>query len=416
MATFEPVTANATIEVEQSGMENITVSPTKIVYESDRYNAASSLQVEGIAHAGDELVSGFPESESLEVGLLCEINETLIGAGTLSESIVNEDGIWEGSSFGAARKLQQNTITRPKGGTFVDVIRDIFRAADIPRGLNDPNIDGIPQYVIHIDPDVEESLGTENRPLELVHYHGDPGFQQEKCVDALDKILRDINWQWWVSAGNVVHVAPNLPSEEHDLQYVLDTSAGKQTPPFQQVEVIGDNTPGADDPAAAPGGASNEYLICKDSPIRATAGDGKPIYTYSDETITTESQARAAAESIMEELLRQQQGGTITIVGNENIRPLDVVTLPDLLGGESYLVSSVTHDVSNDNGFTTEIGCGGLINAGPGGQLNEEAIGVEVFVSDEGPWVEEADEESDGSATEGSGAGTVQGPSGGGIS
>lgn len=412
MATFEPVTANATINLEQSGEENISVSPTKIVYESDRYSAASSLEVHGIADADDEVVSGFPESESLEVGLLCEINETLIGAGTLSQSSVDEEGIWTGASFGAARKLQKSTVTRSKGGSIIEALDDIFSAADIPRGLDEPDIDGPPKYVLENRDYIQEAVNGERGPQLLTIYRNMRGFQQETCVDALEKLLQDLNWNWWVDEGNIVRIAPGLDSVEHDLVYVLETTAGKQTPPFQQVEVIGDNTPTADDPAAEPGTDSTEYLICKDDPIRATAGDGRPVYTYTDEAITTEAKAEAAAESILEEFLKQQAGGSITIIGNENIRPLDVVRLPDLLGGESYLVSSVTHEADNSNGFTTEIACGGLIDAGPGGDLNEEMVGEEVVVNDEGPMVEESNE---GSGTAGSGSGTVQGPSGGGM-
>lgn len=416
MATYTTVEADATIYRlrEAEDPEQIPVQPTEITYESSRYDESAVLSVSGLTEASDETLSQLPQSNPRPVGITCSINDTLIGSGTLETSAINEDGVWEGSAYDGVRKLNRNTVTRTQGGSHLDAARDIFTAAGIPPALNEPDIDGTPQYLIEAPDVVVAAIQGEVSPGWYMHYNGARGFQNETCSVALTEVLQDVNWHWWFDAGNVIHIAPDPPTEEVDVPYVLETSAGKQTPPWQQVRVIANHSTA--EAAAAPDVDSNEALIGKGEPITATAGDGAPIYEHVDKSITTEDRAEAVANSIMEELLRQQSGGSVTAVGMEEIRPLDVITLPGNLGGESYLASAVIHKVTNSDGFTTEIECGGLISAGPGGELNEEGFGG----LDSLPGAGQEGEGGVGEPGDGSGGedtddtdGAIQGPSGG---
>lgn len=424
MASYTTVDADAMIyrgQEDDDDPEEIPVQPLEISYESSRYDESATLDVSGLVTVSEETLNRLPQSNTLPVGLTCSINGTLIGGGTLVSSEVDGDGVWEGTAYDCVRNLAQNTVTRQQGGSHLDAARDIFTAAGIPPALDEPDIDGTPQYSLDAPQSVIDAIQGERGPLWLMHYRNAKGFQNTPCTEALTELLQEYNWHWWVDTGNVVHVAPDLPTREVEVPYITEMSAGKETPPWQQVRVVGNHSTAAD--AADPDVDSNETLIGKGDPITATAGNGAPVYEHVDKSIMTEETAQSLANAIMEELARQQGGGSVTAVGMEDVRPLDVIELPTHLGGESYLVSGVIHDASSSNGFTTEIECGGLIGAGPGGRLNTVDLTEDDLFPGTGEGEGEVGEPGDG-RDRGSGTGTatdpetdtggaVQGPSGG---
>ncbi len=290
----------------------------------DRQNTAAELTAQG-------LIDDAPDSDTeLEVSILDE----RVFTGTLTDPQTTGDGRTKLRAYDAARDLKRATLTM----TFEKAdISSIVKAACEEAGV---------KYEIDLPSAFTSAEYTDDR-----------------CDAIVQKIADMGQAVWVVDPTNTVRVIQqsNLGSltTEHQLESVIDTSAGKATPAYQSVHIYGSSpaSAGASDRA---GGRSAMHLIAS-APVSATAGEGDPTYTYIDDDIRTEEQAQNVADRLYQELQAQQQGGWIDIVGDPAIRPYDTVTLPESLGGAQYLVSGVRHRLGIDNGFTTRIQCGGVI-------------------------------------------------------
>jgi hypothetical protein len=191
-----------------------------------------------------------------------------------------------------------------------------------------------------------------------------PDFTNVPGTQTLDKIAKWGNVLWWVDERNVVHVAPADP-EIHIFgpEFVKsEPSAGEKTIPYQKVVVLGESPASQSSGVSGPGGLGAMHMLAKE-PIVATAGDGEPVYRYQSKQIRTQQQAENVAQAVLDEFKRQRATGTVTIAGEgPPIRPLDVVEMPEEIGSERYLVSTVKHTFNNDDGLITDIDCGGLID------------------------------------------------------
>lgn len=85
-----------------------------------------------------------------------------------------------------------------------------------------------------------------------------------------------------------------------------------------------------------------------------------PVYTVREKEVDTQAQLDAIGLNLIRRLREQTKGGSVTTVGNADIDTLDVIVLPETMGGERYIVSEVTHRIDSE-GFTTKIGCAGLV-------------------------------------------------------
>jgi Phage late control gene D protein (GPD). len=146
---------------------------------------------------------------------------------------------------------------------------------------------------------------------------------------------------------------PEDVGESFDLSQIIDVSAGSRRPQYQSVQVIG-NT------ATAERGLDARHLISS-QPILAEAGEGQPSFIFEDDSIATQQQAVNVAESLLRKLKKQQQGGFVTVVGRPDVRPFDLVTLPPAQGGQTFLVASVEHTITDTDGFVTRLSLGGSI-------------------------------------------------------
>lgn len=416
MTTAFNVAISATINPPTG--DNVRIGPTELVYNSSRYDEAAMLEVTGVAeNATDEELLDLPlssvearsagetvteegriinETEGIpvpETSLLVSINGTRIGSGTVDDIAPDGEGLVTVTAFDGVRKLLQNSMTvsfQEEAAT--DVFRAVFEYAGIPSSEDDPgSITGRPVYRIDVDDNIDITREFTSTP----------------CAEIMNVIARDANWYWYADEQNVINVRAGLPSERFDLEYVTESSAGKQTPPWQTVVVTGgrdeyarfvasdaDSAPAPEEDGGDDSDTSNDntgrspHMLGRD-PVRGVAGEGTPVFEHHDQSITTQANAQNVAEGILEEFLRQQATGTVTVVGDPEIQPLDAIRMPPDLGGAEYVAGNVSHRVNTSEGYLTEIGCEGLIDAGPGlpddDEESEEPEAPRSSTSSDGP-------------------------------
>jgi len=290
----------------------------------DRQNTAAELTAQG-------LIDETPDSDTeLEVSILDE----RVFTGTLTDPQTTGDGRTKLRAYDAARELKQATLTQ----TFEEArLNSIAAAAFAQAGV---------EYDLALD---ESRTSAE--------------YSDKRCDKIVQKVADLGKGVWIVDPTNTVQITDDIGAltTEHQLESVIDTSAGKATPAYQSVHIYG-SSPASAGAGNRTGGRRAMHLLAS-APVSATAGEGDPTYTYIDDDIRTEEQAQNVADRLYQELQAQQQGGWIDIVGDPTIRPYDTVTLPESLGGAQYLVSGVRHRLGIGNGFTTRIQCGGVIEA-----------------------------------------------------
>lgn len=228
---------------------------------------------------------------------------------------------------------------------------------------------------------------------------------------ALDRLRESTQSEWWFDNEGTFHFGVPRPSR-YELTFITDTSAGKTTPPYQSVRVIGSG-------AASQEGYARDSMYVEDKIVIERnlavdeAGDpttvavedyaepNEPVFEYRNLEISSIEQARSTAQKIAEDLGEQQAEGTVTIVGHPEILPLDGIIMPQAededkanynenqpMGGAGYNVYKVVHRLNSTDGFTTEIHVGGITGV------------TKTVVS--------SDNTSDGTAIDTSGPGTLR--------
>lgn len=448
---------NASAVLNPPSGDNIRIGLTDLVYRSSRYNEAAQLEVTGVAEnttdeelldipltpieaRGDEEVTEEGEivdpNEDIpvpETAILVSINGTRLFAGTVADITPDGEGLVTVTAFGGVRKLLQNSMTVSfQHELATNVFEQVFAAAGIPSAEDDPGtITGRPTYRIEIDAEdlTGDGGGPDSGTAGTGEFYVFREFTSTQCAEIMDVVARDMGWYWFATPENVITVRSDIPSNLFRPEYITEASAGKQQPPYQRVIVTGGRselaayTSSDTDSAPAPdedsGDDSDEdgsddsstnnddtglssHLLGRE-PVRGVAGEGKPVYSHTDQAITSEANAQRVAEGILEEFRRQQATGSITVVGNPEIQPLNAVRLPDELGGETYSIGNVEHRMNTTDGYLTEIGCEGVINAGSGeeedpgtGENTSTGEGTEVGEGDGGEDGGPIDLDSDG--------------------
>lgn len=250
------------------------------------------------------------------------------------------------------------------------------------------------------------------------------------AADALDRMAEWAAMTWWVDRYDTLHFGhPNTRVHLLDEPYnhVVGTDAGKKSPPYRSVKVIGDGIvseegwSGASQLAESPtvsqgnlpnltsavvGPKSQEVEEALSTPearnalARANFEGGElvePTYVYKSKEIKTSRQAAHVRDKIMSQLQEQQAGGWVDLVGRPNLGVLDIIEMPDSFGntnrGEqippaAYLVSTILHRFNDNDGFVTRVECGGLA-----GRYSGEVVEAEdLSVSDTSPKGKESED------------------------
>lgn len=194
--------------------------------------------------------------------------------------------------------------------------------------------------------------------------------------DILETVRNITRSEWWFSKDGTFNFGAFPPPAKHELRYITDSSAGKTTPPYQSVKIIGSGIASSDGYPRLHMQPEEEIVVAKEITLDENGNpeikDGTadpenlkdPVFTYRNKEISTDAQAKSVANRLIDDLKEQQASGTIQTVGFPEVEPLDVVKMPDTkkqpMGGEAYTVYTVIHKLNNSDGFKTEIEVGGL--------------------------------------------------------
>lgn len=198
-----------------------------------------------------------------------------------------------------------------------------------------------------------------------------------KAAEVLDKLAKRANADWWFDEWNTLQFG--LPdSELHEVYYVKNTTAADKLPPYRGVKVTGDNVvslegwsvahiPGYEPAIGRQGIFYNEDNGTWESRPGVT---NDPVFTLKDKQIKTQRQAQQIAAKLADELFKQIKGGKVKIAGTRGderqdpanaIGALDVIEMPERMGGERYYVGRINHKIDSSNGYEVIIECEGLV-------------------------------------------------------
>lgn len=205
-------------------------------------------------------------------------------------------------------------------------------------------------------------------------------YTDKRAGEILESLAKSTNSTLWVDSNNVVQFGPTKTAL-HKLSWIIDSSAGFQTPPYQSVRVLGD-----DIGTESANGWQSANMVPTIEELSETkvslADDGdsfvyefgelnEPTFTYEDESIRTREEARVVAKDLLDGLQSQRASGEIIIPGRPMVDIFDVVEMPPSFsttkeGKEfppaQYIVEKVVHRINPSDGFITEISVGGLVN------------------------------------------------------
>lgn len=217
--------------------------------------------------------------------------------------------------------------------------------------------------------DVKMNTSGESQPL--VASGGDEGL--------LERVVNATNSVWRVDRYGIFHIGPPIPDGDigtairsHKLRYITDTTAGKKSPAWRSIVVIGDGVVSQDGWNSS--AQVNDSLRQMKENVTQSGGNAavssnlaQPTFEYTNLEIDTETEARNVLNKIKDKIQTQMAEGEITVVGHPEVWPGDAIELPDAenqpFGLERYGVRKVIHRVNSSDGFITKIQVMGQTNA-----------------------------------------------------
>ena len=301
--------------------------PTSVKVETDRYTAAGMVETKGLFDGNTPATGG---------ELTADINSERVFTGTVNDISRTDEGLLSITAFDAIKTLAQTSINQ----TF-DMADMEFMTNHIAQKAN---IDA----VVDIEWDmclVPDYLGT-------------------KSTTMLNQIAKWSGKNWWIDAENTLHMGDPEPTVHQFSEDFIKAapSVGDKEIPYNKVVVYGQSPTSQSAEESDRGGDQTQHMISKEN-LRGEAGDGDNVYRYESKQIVNQRQANIAAQAILDEFQMQRASGSVPIVGEgAPVRPLDVIEMPSSYDNERYMVSSLTHRFNNDDGFITDVQCGGLID------------------------------------------------------
>ena len=206
-----------------------------------------------------------------------------------------------------------------------------------------------------------------------------------RISDALERVKKLTNSEYWFDRYGTFHFGVPEPTG-HKLRFITDASAGKTTPPYRSVIVLGEGV-ASEDGYSRSAMNPEEAIVVKAKVAEGTDDEGdvsytaitvdsetdlpEPTFTYRSAEISADQEAELVAENICSDLGEQYADGKVTVVGFPEISPLDPIIMPphetedgELVGGKmgnaKYGVYKVVHKINGEDGFLTDIHVSGL--------------------------------------------------------
>jgi hypothetical protein len=323
MTDSQPVTAGISVGGPGGALSRIVIGGTKPA------DARSGVPTDLRMQTSTENKAG-----QLEATVLSDI-----GSGTTVSLVINGETVFTGEiqksepGVGDRTRITAFDTLHDLKNTFIDVavdnaapfsvIDDVASAAGVDVGFEPPTGD--------------------RTPITRT-------FTDARADSVLDTIQKITNTKSVVTPQGQFRIAPVDQlgnTEDRKLSQVVDVAAGSRRPPFNSVQVIGNS--------ATPDQGEGVRHLLSTLPVVAEAGSGQPTFIFEDDSIASQAEANAIADSLLSRLQKQQQGGFVEIVGRPEIRPFDTIQLPDAQGGGRFLVDDVAHRLSGSEGFITRL-------------------------------------------------------------
>jgi hypothetical protein len=292
-------------------------------YETSRLNEAAVIEVE---------TPDVDINASVGDTLRAFINNTLIGTLTVGEFKPTGENTTRIRAFDAIKDLKTFTLTQK--------FNDASPIAILQRVSSGSGVE------IGAAPAVGNSTIS-------------PNFANAKGDQVVDTVAKLINGVWYITPENQLAVQQTPDTTQYGLPYVKpETDAGLKTPPYTQVTVVGTSSQSA----GARATSRAKWFIASQPPI-ATVGDedGKQFLKRVSEA-KTDAQARNYAKSLLNEFQKQRAEGAIVSLGDERLRPLDVVNPVNIADDANFIITKLVHRVNNGEGFLTDITPGAVVS------------------------------------------------------
>lgn len=324
-----------TASVTAAGVE---IRPQRIVAERSQH-----------VEAGKVTVTGVPAGPIPDTGTIrLSVNDELVFTGTIDEVDDTKHGSVVVDAYDAYRPLQLTTVQQE----FVQApIRQVVRETCQRAGV-DVNINLDQQPIRPTTLELAGAAVSSNFDIQRLNSVLTMSVNSQPASKILTRAGYLADAGWYVDATNTVQFTRRPNRTDHTVQYLLDASAGKRSPAYESVLVIGASPTSSQ-------GQQRSHMYTRVPPA-AIAGSGSPQYQYRDQAIRTEQQAANVANAILKRFERQQRSGHVTVVGKPTITPWDTITMPEDEGGETYFVSGVKHTLDGSNGYETRVECGGV--------------------------------------------------------
>lgn len=158
------------------------------------------------------------------------------------------------------------------------------------------------------------------------------------------------------SDGNLVFEKFSNPQAVHTFEHtkdILELQVTRAPPSEVAIQAWGES------PTSSKGPGSAAWLTKDFGPSKGTAGSGKPVLLLERPALRTSDAAKTAAVAAEARVQRDRLRGRLLSVGRPEVKLGDSVQLrsmPDASLNKSFQVRSVTHRITKDRGFTTEVG------------------------------------------------------------
>lgn len=351
-------TVNKTVETTVR-IQGKSYLVTELTTDFNRYTETDLAEITVIPD-GHDVRPSFNDRADLD------INGRDVFQGVIRSVKDNEDGGFELRVMNSLYELKNSTVTLSITGNqprlISKVVKMVCDAAEV-----DCNVD--------MDFWTAESVGP-NDPFDyLIRIER----TEANCAKVLDYLAKLANADWWVDNNDVVQFGlPDVSlhklkadidvSPANDI-FIKETSAGKDTPPYRGVRVTGDRVVSQKGWEYAP--ILSRAPIVAERALFFDDSDGtwdvtkgktnKPVFHYKSKELKSQGMADAVAQKLIQELQKQLQSGTVTVVGDERIDTMDIIEMPDEFGAAQYFVGKVSHTMGTNDGYVTKIHCEGLV-------------------------------------------------------
>ena len=158
------------------------------------------------------------------------------------------------------------------------------------------------------------------------------------------------------SEGKLVFKKFSAPQAVHGFEHtkdILELQVTRAPPRVGAVQAWGES------PTSSKGPGSAAWLTKNFGPSKGTAGSGKPVFLLERPALRTSDAAKTAAGAAETSVQRDRLRGRLLSVGRPEVKLGDSIQLrsvPDHALNKSFQVRSVTHRITKERGFTTEVG------------------------------------------------------------